>query len=177
MSFASSSMRNNVLNALVFASVALLVGGFVLINRDFGIEGASVLSIMLALPLFVAIRLRRRSFAVQQQEVSFFLVLFCAAAGGSAFTVHTWYSNGVHHRHLEDVQWYQFESEFRRDPAFQSLNTEWNKKTRYYLVGEVSADDDLERLRLLALKHQVRWPLDGPFAHSKSVTVRMSPQE
>jgi hypothetical protein len=156
----------------LLASAAVLVGGFAFVSRDFGFVAATVLSLILAAPLVVAARLwLRRTPIVDGREFALFMVLFFAASAACTFLIWSWYDSGLDDRYLEDVQWSRFENEFRRDPAFQYLTTEWNKKSRYYLVGKVASETDLDRLRMLAEKHQVRWPLDGPWAHSKSLTV------
>ncbi|MGL5094010.1 MAG: hypothetical protein ACRDD1_00375, partial [Planctomycetia bacterium] len=114
-----------VLNAAVLASVALLVGGFAFVSRDFG-HGIPVvvLSLVLALPLAFAVRLRLRWPAVRGREFVFFAVLFCVAAGTSWFAVQAWYTAGLDRYHAEDMKWAKFDRRLRRDPAFREVEIE-----------------------------------------------------
>lgn len=172
MEATTRSAKRIILDAALVATAAILIGGAVVVSREFGFVLAVGLSLILALPLVVAVRLRRRSPSARPRELAFLVVLVCAAVGSSAFVTREWYASGFAERHLEDLQWSRFESAFRRDPAYRNLVTEWNHKSRYYVEGEVATEADLERLCKLAKQHNVRWPLDGPFAHSKSLTVR-----
>src|SRR5437867_2998970 len=118
MEVAQNRTQRVALNVAVLASAVLLVGGFAFVSWDFGFRGAAVLSLVLALPLVVAVRLRRRWPAVRGRELVFLATLFCAVSGGGIFVVRAWYDDGLDRDHAEDVRWAEFERRLRRDAAF-----------------------------------------------------------
>jgi hypothetical protein len=158
---------------LICAAIIACIGaGFYRAACDFGVGGAAGLSLPLVLPLVVAVRLICRRPSASKREIAYLGTAFGIACAVSIYAASRWDAVGIDDRHSEEVQWSQFESEFRRDPAFQHLTVEWNKKSRHYLVGDVASKADLDRLQKLAEQHGVRWPLDGPWAYSKSLRVR-----
>lgn len=158
----------------VFASVVLLVGGFAFVSQGFGFSSAATLSLLHALPLIVAVRLRRRWPGVRGRELAFLGVLFSVAAGGSAYVVRAWYADGLDRDHAEDVRWAEFERRFRRDPAFRDVQVHKSeRKNVHWASGAVNSEADLARLQSLAAECGIEGRrLDGPFVHSVSLTVR-----
>src|SRR4029077_12402566 len=104
---AQNTAQRRLIGVAVFASLALLVGGFAFITQEFGPRSAAVLSLLLALPLVAAVRLLRRP-VVRGRELLYLAVLFGVAAGGGAFVVRAWYADGLDRDHAEDVRWAEF---------------------------------------------------------------------
>ena len=177
MEVTQSKMQRVALSAAVLASAVLLVGGFAFIYRDFGLRGAAVLSIFPALPLVVAVGLRRRWPAVRGREFAFLAILFCVASGGSIFVVRAWYADDLDRDHAEDVRWAEFERRLRRDPAFRDVQIHKSeRKNVHWASGAVDSEADLARLQSLAAECGIEGRrLDGPFLHSVSLTVRGQP--
>ncbi len=106
-----------------------------LVSRDFGFISAAVLSLLLALPLVVAARLRGRWPAVRGRELLFLAILFCVATGGGAFVVRAWYADALDRDHAEDMRWAEFERRLRRDPAFRHGEVHESKRKNIHMTA------------------------------------------
>lgn len=162
------------LSMSVFASAILLVVGGAFVSREFGFRGAAMLSLLPVLPLVVAVRLRRRWPAVPGRELTFLLILFCAAAGGSAFVVRAWYAAGLDRRHADDVRWTEFERRMRRDSAFQDIQVHKpERKNIHWASGAVDSEADLAGLHSLAAECGIeRKRLDKTYVNGLRQSVR-----
>lgn len=164
------------LTALILVYLIAWAAGFVLACRAFGLGGAMLLSMIPSLPLVVAARLRRRWPAVRGREFALLTVLLVVALGGVAGVVRSWYDAGTHRDHAEDVMYEEFGRRLRGDPAFRHVVIEFSpRKHIYWVSGTVATRADLDRLGALAVRCGItRDRLDGPFAHSASLTVEGS---
>jgi len=113
---------------------------------------------------------------VHGREFAFLAVAFCVASGGIVLVVRDWYAKGMDERHAEDVKWAEFERLVRRDAAFQDVKINLTRRKHiYWASGTVASEADLDRLKSLASRCGIERNIDGPFAHSVSVTVRAPP--
>jgi hypothetical protein len=157
----------------IVAGLALFVAGFVFVSFVFGLPGASALSLLLAPPLVIGLRLRRRRPAQSGRELMFLTILVCVALGGAVYVVWDWYATGMDRDHAEDVKWAEFERVIRRDSAFKDVRINLlDRKHIHWASGTVAAEADLDRLVSLALQCGIEQRLDGPFVHSRRLTVR-----
>ncbi len=167
------TVRRMMIAVAILACLALFVAGFVFVALVFGLPEALALSLLLTPPLVVAVRLRRRWPAVRGRELAFLAILLCVASGGVVFVVWDWYATGMARYHGEDVKWTEFERLIRRDAAFRDVRINLtDRKHIYWAGGTVPSEADLDRLMSLASKCGIQRRLDGPFAHSVSLTVR-----
>jgi hypothetical protein len=118
----------------------------------FGPGFAIGLSLILLLPLGVAIRMRRRWPAVRKTEFVFLFALLVFAIGGTTGGICRWYEVGMDHRYTEELQWARLGRSMKKDPAFQCLEIHVSPKHTYWVSGTVASADDLECLNSLALK-------------------------
>ena len=162
------------LSVAVLASTVLLVGGFAFVSQNFGFRFAAFLSMILALPLLAAVRLRLRWPAVRSRELVFLAALLCVASGGGAYVVRAWYAHGLDRDHAEDMRWAEFERRFHQNPAFHDVQVHKSeRKNIHWASGLVDSEADLTRLEALAAECGIEGRrLDGPFVHSVSLTVR-----
>lgn len=176
MSSSALPTRRRTLGVAVLASLALLVGGFAFVSREFGSRNAAALTPLLALPLAIAARLCRRP-AVFGRGLVFFAVLFCGASTGVVLVVRAWYADALDRDHAEDVKWDAFERRVRTDPAFRDVQVNKSeRKSIHWASGTVASESDLSRLRSLAAECGIEGRLDGPYAHSVSLTARARPE-
>jgi hypothetical protein len=165
--------RRMVIVVVTFACLAPAAAGFVLVSRTFGLSNALAVSLLLIPPLVIAVRLCLRWPDVRGRELAFLAILFSVASGGTLFVVWDSYATGMDRYHAEDVKWTEFERLIRRDPALRDVRvnmTGW--KHVYWASGTVASEADLDRLKSLASRCGIGRRLDGPFAHSVSLTVR-----
>jgi hypothetical protein len=173
MGVTPSTAQRRALGVAVFASLALLVGGFAFVAQEFGVRSAATLSLLLALPLVIAVHLCRRWPAGRSRELAYLAILFGVASVGGTFVVRVWYADGLDGDHAKDVQWTAFERRLRRDPAFRDVQVHKSeRKNIHWASGTVESQADLARLRSLAAECGIDGPLDGPYAQSVSLTVR-----
>jgi hypothetical protein len=149
--------------------------GFAFVARVFGLEGAMVLSLIPALPLVVAVRMRCRWDTVKNKEFAFLAVLLIVAIGGVIGVVRNWYETGMDHRHAEDVKYAEFGRELLRDPSFRDLKINAGLKNVHWVSGTVASEADLARLYSLAARHGIAdRRLDGPYQYR--VTIKIAGQ-
>jgi hypothetical protein len=158
----------------ILACLALFVAGFVYVSFVFGLPSALILSLLLAPPLGIGIRFRRRWPAVSSRELTFLTIVLCVALGGVAFVTWDWYDTGMDRFHAEDVKWAEFERLIRQDSAFRDVSINVSRKNTYWASGTVASKADLDRLASLASQCGIKQRLNGPFVHSVSLTVRTS---
>lgn len=163
MESAQHETRRVALDTATVISAVLLVGGFAFVSGEFGIPGATVLSLLLAWPLVVAIRLHRRWPAVHGRELVFLVILLCASAGGGFRVVRAWYASGRDRHHAADVRWGAFERRLRGQPAFRNVQVEKSKrKNIHWAGGVVDSEEDLTRLKQLAAEYGIDQVLVSP---------------
>lgn len=169
---ASASLFSIAILAYFLASAV----GFLYVARVFGLGGAMLLSLIPALPLVVAVRLRRRRPAVRRTELILLLALSVVASGGGIFVVRDWFDKGLDSRRDEDLRWAEFGSALRRDPAFKNVDIKKSlRKDIYWVSGTVATEADLNRLQSLATRFGISRPsLDGPYQSSVSLIVKGS---
>lgn len=156
----------------ILLCLAFFAAGFVFIFHEFGLSAALTLSLILAPSLVVAVRLRRRWPAVRGRELAFFALSLAISCGGVAYVVRDWYEAGMDRYHAEDVRWAEFERRIGRDPAFRDVRINMtDRKNIYWASGTVASESELDRLKSLASRCGIERRLDGPFAHSVSLTV------
>jgi hypothetical protein len=155
--------------------LAISMAGCAFISNVFGLSGALALSLVLMPPLVVAVRLRRRWPGVRGRELAFLALLLAISCGGVAYVVRDWYETGMDRYHAEDERWAEFERLLRRDPALRDVRI--NLTDRYHIYwasGTVASEAELDRLKSLASRCGIDRRLDGPYAHSVSLTVGSS---
>lgn len=150
---------------IAVAILALLLGGFVLVLRAFGLPDALRLSLLLTLPLVVAVRLGRRWPAEWTRDLAYLAILLCLVLAVVVLAI-----RDVAHR--EGVKWAKFEGLIRQDPAFRNVRIRvTDLKDIHWAEGTVTSEEDLARLRLLASRCGINQRLDGPYQYSVSLTV------
>lgn len=160
----------------VMLTCLVFVAGFTFASHVFGLGAAAALSLLLIPAVVVGVRLGRRWSAVRGRELVFLAILFCVGAGGIICVVRDWYANGMDQYHAEDVKWGKFEQLIRHDPTFPNVRINvTDRKQIYWVSGTVDSESELTRLRSLASQCGIERRLDGPFAHSVSLTIRVSP--
>jgi hypothetical protein len=162
-----------VIAVLTLACLAPFAAGFVFVSRVFGLSNALGVSLLLVPPLVTAVRLCLRWPAVRGRELAFLAILLCVASGGTVLVVWDWYAGSMDRYHAEDVKWSEFERLIRRDPALRDVRVNLTgRKHIYGASGTVASEADLNGLKSLASRCGIGRQLDGPFAHSVSLTDR-----
>jgi hypothetical protein len=87
----------------IAAYVVAWVGVFVFMFRVFGMGGAIVLSLVLAYPLFVAVRMHLRWPTVRGREFAFLLLLLAIVIGGSGGVIWRCYDQCIDLQHAQDL--------------------------------------------------------------------------
>lgn len=164
------------------AIVVLLVAFtcvFVAACREFPPWVAVLVSVPLTLPILVVVRLRCRWHAVSRKDVATLVVLLLAAMGVSASVAREARRNFWNKYHTDDLRWAEFERRFRQDAAFREVRAcKTVRKNIHWAEGKVDGENDLIRLRALAVECGItRERLDGPYAHSVSLSVRQGVSE
>jgi len=134
----------------IVAYLILWTAAIVLVSRVFGLGSAIGLSLILVLPLAVAVRMRRQWRAVQGRDFALLLLLLAVVLGGIAYVVWDWRGAGEDRQRVRDFQFAQLAGLVRKDPAFHDVEfsvTEDNE--RYQICGTVASPSDLERLESL----------------------------
>ena len=157
----------------VGAIAALAVGaGFAWFSRDFGPSNAAILSLFFVPPLLVAVRLRRRWPNVLRRELGFLAIVLCASLAAIGIVAQSWYASGMDRMHAEDVRWARFETLLRKDPKFRHVAINLlSRRQTYWASGTVASQADLDRLKSLATRCGLGWPLDGPFEGRVTLTI------
>jgi hypothetical protein len=163
---------------VTLACLAPFAAASVFVSRVFGLSNALAVSLLLIPPLVIAVRLRRRWPAVRGRELAFLAILLCVSSAGTVFVVWDWYATGMDRYHAEDVKWTEFEQLIRRDAALRDVRVNLTRRKHiYWASGTVASEADLDRLKSLASQCGIGGQLDGPFAHSVSLTVRTPDRE
>jgi len=133
-------------------------GVFVFVYRVFGIDlPAILLSLILAVPLVVAVRMRCRWPALRGREFVFLLLLVIFASGGGVFVIQHLYDTCRDLMRTEDRRFDEFTRIAHADPAFRDINflTVSSKRFRQ-IQGTVATQADLDRFQTLF--HEYHFP-------------------
>lgn len=161
---------------VIYAAGGIAVGIFV--SNVFGPGCAIGLSLIVACPLVIGLRMRRRLSAMVGRDFVLLVCLMTFACSSATYLVHNWYDNRLDDDHTKDVKYAELEQSFESDPAFSDLKLNLSKRKHVYWVsGTVDTEADLDRLKSLAAKIGIKGTLHGPYAHSKSIEVRRSSHE
>ena len=139
---------------------------FVFATRTFGSQG-SALALIALVPFAVGVRLRFRWPLVRPRELVFLLVLVVFVSGSTPRVVSRCYDLCLDLRHTQAVQWAEFQSRVRQDPAFRDIVIHWphaHYKSTYWMDGTVASKADHDRLRALAIQCGVELPYQTPDA-------------
>ncbi len=161
------------LSLVILVGLIAWAGGFVFVFRVFGLGSAMLLSLVLAFPLIVAVRMRRRWPAVRGAEFVLLSILSAVASGGGAFVVWDWFDKGMDQDHAAYLKYAKLGRRLSMDPAFRHVEAHLaGRRGIYWVSGEVASKADLDRLIALARQCGITGPIDGPYAQSVSVTVQ-----
>lgn len=177
---ARAALGPRILVVIGFVWLALLIASFVYVSRTFGMAPGIAWSVMLALPVVALVRMVWRMVwrmvgrgpAVRVREYVFLAILVACVLSLWVFVVQGAYANGAHLIHAEDVRWSTFERRFSQDPAFRFIQIhKTERKNIHWASGTVATEADLARLKGLAVECGIEGGIDGPYAHSVSVTI------
>ncbi len=174
MDITREGAQRRALTCAIVALLLILVAAFYVASKEFGPSVATMISFPLLLTIPIAVRMRLRQAAVKRTEITMLAVLFFATIGGSASIWRESARNGWDRYHADDLRWAEFKRRLREEPAFRDIRVEKTlRKNIYWAEGEVDSESDLVRLLSLASECGIsRQRLDGPYAHSVSLTVR-----
>jgi hypothetical protein len=150
---------------------SLAIGGYLVawaaascfLYRVFGCSGyanSMMLSLILAVPALVAVRMRFRRRATRPREFTFLAVLLIFVLAGSGYAVSYWYEKGFDRNHAVEVRFDDFSAIVQRDPAFSRVDVHVPKrgyKDSYRVSGTVPSETDLIRLKSLARQYDLLW--------------------
>jgi hypothetical protein len=165
-----------ILVVMGFIWLVVPIASWVYISGIFGMVVATVLSVLLALPLVVLARMVWRMVwrgpAVRAREYVFLAILVACVLSLWVFLVQGAFANGAHHRYAEDVRWSTFERRCSQDPAFRFIQVhELTPKNIHWASGTVATEADLARLKALAAECGIELRIDRPNARSVSITI------
>ncbi len=141
--------------SLGIATYALAWAGvLVFLHRVFGMDVAAIiLSLVLVVPLVVAVQMRRRWPEVRKHELAYLLILMAFVLGGSVYTIHYWADIGLHNKHTSYLRFQELTVNAQKDPAFNDVEfsasefkVDWDI---FQIRGTVASQADLERLKSL----------------------------
>jgi len=141
------------LGTAVYAVVWLCV--FIFASQVFGMGPAAGLSLVLAFPLLVAVRMLLRWSAARGRDFALLLVLLAFVFGGGVYTVWYWYDVGMDSEHASDVRFAELTRIAHEDPAFQNVEFSIaDYKGRYVITGRVASRADFERFQTLCDQYE-----------------------
>ena len=132
---------------------------FIFVYHVFGIGAAMGLTVILALPFAVALRMFSRWQSLRRQEFAFLFTVGIVAFGATGGLVWNWYDKGMDLRHAKDVEFIEFGRRLQKDPAFRDVELLVSPK-EFWMRGTVTSDADLDRLRSLAAQGHISWDMD-----------------
>jgi hypothetical protein len=136
---------------VIVVYAALWVTTFEFVSREFGSNKAVGLSLVLAIPFVIALRLCLRRHAVRAVEIVYFLVLLCLTLAGSVVAVRQWQDVKPDPSDAKDVEFRQLADVVHSDRAFEHIEFRIaeSKGYRYLLRGSAASHADVERLEVL----------------------------
>ena len=138
------------LSLAVLFYIAALGAAFEFVRRVFGIVEGIGLSLLLAVPLVVGLRLFRARPAAGGRNLTLIIALAIIVGAASTAVIRSWYAAGIDRRHAEDIEFDNFVRKVRNDHSFETVDLFVSPKHIFYLRGAVASDNDLSRLRTLA---------------------------
>ena len=109
------------LSLVVAAYLALGIAQFIFLSRTFGDDGEIFMSLILVVPLPIAMRLCFRRSAVRGREVVYLTLLTIFVLGASGYLVQWSYRNGADLAHAQHVRFAELTGLVRNDPAFSHI--------------------------------------------------------
>ena len=145
------SMAKNAFSLGIAVYALAWAGVLVFLHRVFGMDVAAIiLSLVLIVPLVVAVRMRCRWPEVRKHEFVFLLLLLVIVGVGSCGAIWRLYADGMHHRHITDIRFDELTHIAHSDTAFRHVEFVTTiYKQRYQLRGTVASQADLEHLQSL----------------------------
>ena len=139
--------------------LALGIAQFIFLSCTFGNGGAVFISLILAVPLPVAVRLCFRRSSVRGSEVVYLTLLTVFVLGTSGGLIRWSYHNGGDRAHAQDVRFAELTRLVREDPAFGNIELFPGGKYGPEVYGTVASQADRDRLESLVKRHG--FALDG----------------
>lgn len=169
---ARAGLGPRILVVMALVWLVVPIASFVYVSGHFGMVPAIGWSVVLALPLVALARMVRGRPAVRVREYVYLAILCACVLSLWVFVVQGAFANGAHHRYAEDVRWRTFERRCSQDPAFRFIQIHKTaRKNIHWASGTVATEADLDRLKGLAVECGIEGGIDGPYAHSVSVTI------
>jgi hypothetical protein len=138
---AATSMRQIGIDRVLTGTIASYIIGWtataIFVSRVFGVLAAVKLSVILALPLAVALRLRFRRSGVRRTELALLLILAFVTFGIITGVVLNWYDYHMDLFHNQDVEYAKVARAFDRDPSFLDVELYVSPKHTYWMSGSV----------------------------------------
>jgi len=149
-----STAKNAFSLAIAAYAIAWIVV-FVFLYRVFGIDTASIiLLLIIAFPLFVALRMQHRWLRLRIRDFAFLSVLLVIIVSGSGGAIWRLYSDGIHNQHVADIRFGKLANAAHSNMAFRNVDFSITRfKGRYIIQGEVASQSDLEHLEALCDKY------------------------
>lgn len=132
---------------------------FAFVYRVFGSGFAIALSVILALPIAIALRMFRRWHFLRRREFVFLFALLIVVFGTISGLIWNWYDTGMDRRHVKEMEFVEFGHRLQKDPAFRNIELLVSPK-EFWMRGTVASSSDLNRLKSLAAQGHISWDME-----------------
>jgi hypothetical protein len=144
----------NLFSTAIAAYLALWAVVFIAVFRTFGISQAVALSLLFAVPFFIAVRLRLRQSPIREVEIVYLLLVLVLVLGGAAYTAWHWHDVGLDREHAQALKFAELTRLIRDNPAFGNVELFPEGKHGPEVRGTVASQTDYDRLKSLVKQYE-----------------------